>query len=100
MARKIASTAAASVAAALLLAAALPAAAAPAASGVARSAGSLSGNDSAAGDCAARRKAYLQSQACFEHYRLANGAVRQGAYQKCRNVVDPSPQCGPDLPTK
>ena len=69
-------------------------------------AGSLDGNASApanrpsAKSCAALRKQYLQSQVCFDHYRLADGGLRPGAAKHCRNVVDPSPRCGPDLPTK
>ena len=100
MARTFALSAASAAAIILATSWVAPAAAAPAASGVAKSAGSLSGGDAAPTDCAARRKLYLDSQACFERYRLANGAVRQSAFKKCRNVVDPSPQCGPDLPTK
>ncbi len=65
-------------------------------------AGSLGGatpaSDSA--DCAARRKAYLASQACFAPYRLANGGIRAEANGKCRAVVDPSPQCGQNFPAK
>jgi hypothetical protein len=63
-------------------------------------AGSLSGGSSAQTTCAVLRKRYLDSQACFERYRLANGAVRQEGFKRCPNVVDPSPRCGPDLPTK
>lgn len=65
-------------------------------------AGSLSGatTQSESADCAARRKAYLDSQACFEPYRLANGSIRAEANGKCQPVVDPSPQCGQNFPAK
>ncbi|MDQ6639450.1 MAG: hypothetical protein M3Z15_07250, partial [Pseudomonadota bacterium] len=62
-------------------------------------AGSLSGSAPDA-NCAALRKRYLDSQACFERYRVANGSVKPEAYKACRNVVDPAPRCGPDLPTQ
>lgn len=51
-------------------------------------------------DCAARRKLYLDSQACFERYRTVDGAVKAEGFRRCRNVVDPSPECGPNLPTR
>jgi hypothetical protein len=63
-------------------------------------AGSLSGASSAEANCAVLRKRYLDSQACFERYRLANAAVKEEGFKRCPNVVDPSPQCGPNLPTK
>ncbi len=65
-------------------------------------AGSLSGATTAseAADCASKRRAYLESQACFERYRLANGAIRTEANGRCRPVVDPSPQCGQNFPAK
>ena len=61
-------------------------------------AGSLSGSPK--NDCAALRARYMKSQACFEHYRLANGGLKREAFKHCRNVVDPSPNCGPNLPTE
>lgn len=64
----------------------------------ATTAGSLSGNPTS--HCAALRARYLNSQACFEHYRLANGGLKAQAFKHCKNVTDPSPQCGPDLPTQ
>jgi hypothetical protein len=63
-------------------------------------AGSLSGGASSEARCAVLRKRYLDSQACFERYRLANAAVKEEGFKRCPNVVDPSPQCGPNLPTK
>jgi hypothetical protein len=61
-------------------------------------AGSL--GDSKTNNCAALRAKYMKSQACFEHYRLAGGGLKAEAFKHCQNVIDPSPQCGPDLPTK
>ncbi len=72
--------------------------AAPASS--ASAAGSLSGGATSEATCARLRKEYLDSQACFERYRIVGGAVKPEAFERCRNVVDPSPRCGPDLPTK
>ncbi|MDQ2928674.1 MAG: hypothetical protein M3R22_11025 [Pseudomonadota bacterium] len=66
-------------------------------------AGSLSGSQQpTTSECAALRKLYLDSQACFEPYRMAHGGLRREAFKHCKNVVDPSPRCGdqPDLPTK
>ena len=51
-------------------------------------------------ECPALRKEYLESQACFQRYRVANGTVRPEAYKRCREVVDPSPRCGPNFPTR
>ena len=59
----------------------------------AKTAGSLSGP--AAPDCAALRKRYAASQACFAPYRLANGGVRREAFRKCRSMPDPALTCGP-----
>ena len=58
-----------------------------------KTAGSLSGP--AAPDCAALRKRYAASQACFAPYRLANGGLRPEAFKKCRNMPDPALTCGP-----
>ncbi|MDQ2736391.1 MAG: hypothetical protein M3Y55_15690 [Pseudomonadota bacterium] len=65
-------------------------------------AGSSSGSQQpTASECAALRKKYLDSQACFEPYRLAHGGLRREAFKHCKSVVDPSPRCdAPDLPTK
>jgi hypothetical protein len=57
-------------------------------------AGSLSGPSTT--DCAALRRRYAQSQACFEPYRLANGGIRPEAFNRCREVPDPATQCGPE----
>ncbi len=45
-------------------------------------------------DCAAWQKRYTASQECFAPYRLANGAIRPEAFQKCTEVPDPASQCG------
>ncbi|HEY2190350.1 MAG TPA: hypothetical protein VGH48_17465 [Caldimonas sp.] len=47
-------------------------------------------------DCAAMRKRFADSQACFAPYRLANGAIRAEAYKRCRETPDPSATCGPE----
>lgn len=41
-------------------------------------------------NCEAQMQAYTESQACFERFRLDNGAVRPEAYQECRTVPMPS----------
>jgi hypothetical protein len=60
----------------------------------AKTAGSLSGRPPA--DCAAMRKRFAESQACFAPYRLANGAIRPEAYKHCHQMPDPSATCGPE----
>ena len=60
-----------------------------------RTAGSLSGPP--ARDCDALRRRYAQSQACFAPYRLANGAVRPEAFERCREMPDPALTCGPAI---
>jgi hypothetical protein len=60
----------------------------------AKTAGSLSGRSPA--DCAAMRKRFAESQACFAPYRLANGAIRPEAYKRCHQMPDPSATCGPE----
>jgi hypothetical protein len=59
----------------------------------AKSAGSLNGPTTA--DCAALRKRYAESQACFAPYRLANGGIKPEAAKHCREVADPALKCGP-----
>lgn len=58
-----------------------------------RTAGSLSGPPPP--DCAALRRRYAQSQACFAPYRLANGGIKPEAYKHCRDMPDPALTCGP-----
>ena len=58
-----------------------------------KTAGSLSGP--AAPDCAALRKRYAASQACFAPYRLANGGMKPQAFKKCHDMPDPALTCGP-----
>ncbi len=57
-------------------------------------AGSLSGPEPGNGRCAALRRRYAQSQACFERFRLHNGGLRPGASKHCRQIKNPSLQCG------
>jgi len=46
--------------------------------------------------CDAAYREYRVSQDCFNRFRNAYGAgVRGDAYRYCREVPDPSPQCGP-----
>lgn len=43
---------------------------------------------------------YRASQACFAPYRMANGALRPEAFERCGpDVADPSAQCGVALDT-
>jgi len=44
--------------------------------------------------CAELQRRYLESQACFAPYRLANGGMDAEAFRHCIEVVDPSPRCG------
>ena len=60
----------------------------------AKAAGSLS--RPAAPDCAALRKRYAESQACFAPYRLANGGIKPEGFKRCREVPDPALTCGPE----
>jgi hypothetical protein len=41
-------------------------------------------------NCEAQMQAYTESQACFERFRIDNGAVRPEAYQECKTVPMPS----------
>ena len=52
----------------------------------------VSQGDSAA--CAALRKQYAQSQACFGRYRLANGGLKPQAFKQCREIQNPAVKCG------
>lgn len=48
--------------------------------------------------CPELQRRYLESQACFAPYRLANGGLDREAFRHCQVVKDPSPRCGlPDL---
>ncbi len=60
-------------------------------------AGSLNGPASDNGQCAALRKQYAQSQACFERFRLQNGGLRPGASKHCKQIKNPSLQCGSEI---
>jgi hypothetical protein len=44
--------------------------------------------------CAALRKKYAKSEACFAKYRMINRGLRSGAFKQCRQVKDPSSECG------
>jgi len=44
-------------------------------------------------DCATLRQLYTQSQECFAPFRNTNGSLKQGAYDKCVEVPDPSLKC-------
>jgi outer membrane biosynthesis protein TonB len=47
-------------------------------------------------DCKARWAAYERSQACFAPYRTAEAGLKPEAFAACgADVVDPSPDCGP-----
>ena len=39
--------------------------------------------------CEEQKKRFMDSQACFQKYRLATGAVRPEAYQRCTEVKQP-----------
>jgi len=71
----------------------MPAPARPPRSAPGKTAGSLSGPPPA--DCAALRRRYAQSQACFSPYRLANGGIKPEAFKRCREMPDPALVCGP-----
>lgn len=53
-------------------------------------AGSLRGP----GRCATLRKRYAQSEACFARYRMKRRGLRPGAFQHCKQLKDPSWECG------
>jgi hypothetical protein len=57
-------------------------------------AGSLSGLSQDDERCATLRKKYAQSEACFARYRMKNGGLRPGAFQRCEQLEDPSSECG------
>ena len=72
----------------------------PARAQASKPAGPASLSASAPDDCAKLRKDYLDSQACFERYRNTNATMQAEGFKRCREVVDPSPRCGPNLPTR
>ena len=45
--------------------------------------------------CDYEYRVYRESQDCFNRFRNQNGSVRGEAWQYCREVMDPSPRCGP-----
>lgn len=56
-------------------------------------AGSLSG-PSRDRRCVELRRRYAQSQACFSRFRMKNRGLRPGAFKKCKQIPNPSLQCG------
>ena len=61
----------------------------------ASSAGSLSGSGQGDTRCATLRKRYAQSEACFARFRMKNRGLKSGAFQRCKQLQDPSIECGP-----
>jgi hypothetical protein len=57
-------------------------------------AGSLSDPSQGDARCATLRKRYAQSEACFARYRMKDGGLRPGAFQRCEQLDDPSSECG------
>jgi hypothetical protein len=53
-----------------------------------------SGLDEQRARCDEWRRAYAESQSCFNSFGTVSGAVRAEAYQHCTEVPDPSPTCG------
>lgn len=45
--------------------------------------------------CATLQKMYAQSEACFARYRMKNHGLRPDAFQRCKQMKDPSSDCGP-----
>jgi len=39
--------------------------------------------------CEEQKRRFMESQACFQKYRLANGGLRPEAYQRCTEVKQP-----------
>jgi hypothetical protein len=58
------------------------------------SASSLSGSGQGDARCATLRKRYAESEACFARYRMKNRGLRPGAFQHCKQLIDPSMECG------
>ena len=42
-------------------------------------------------DCAAQWRAYNDSMACFDAFRMTSGAMRPEAFEKCESMVQPEP---------
>jgi hypothetical protein len=47
--------------------------------------------------CTMLRKRYAQSQACFARFRMKNHGLRPGAFKQCKQMKDPSSDCGPPV---
>jgi len=61
----------------------------------AASAAASAGAPGNASDCASLRRQYAESQACFAPFLNVNGSYKPGAFEKCTQLPDPSPKCGP-----
>jgi hypothetical protein len=46
------------------------------------------------GRCSMLRKKYAESEACFARYRMNNRGLRTGAFKRCKQLNDPSTECG------
>jgi hypothetical protein len=44
--------------------------------------------------CAALQKRYAKSEACFARYRMINRGLKPGAFKHCKQMTDPSAECG------
>ena len=53
----------------------------------------------AGSECEEQMQKYLASQECFAPYRLANGAIKQEAFEKCQAVSQPTGCSGPSAPS-
>lgn len=52
-------------------------------------------NSSGGSECDRMWQEYFDSQVCFGPYHLGQGGVRAEAHGKCKEVLNPSQQCGP-----
>jgi hypothetical protein len=46
-------------------------------------------------DCPTRWRIYDESAACFAPYRTARGAIKPEGFDRCIEIPNPEPQCGP-----
>lgn len=52
-----------------------------------------------ADDCATLQRLFKESQNCFAPFRREDGTVKPEAFQKCKDLPDPSAKCGlPPVP--
>ena len=54
--------------------------------------------ETAGTECERQLAAYHASQACFAPYRMANGSLRAEAWEKCKDVPNPSGHCSGTRP--